>query len=295
MMDRVSPSGVREIMRYYGLYPKKRWGQNFLVDRNVLKKITDACDVGPGQYVFEIGPGLGSLTEELAQHSNGVLAVEIDNSLGPVLKHLALGNDKIRVIFEDIQKIDIESEIQKAFNLTNSPSYRVCANIPYNITTPIIFKLLEQCPHMQSATLMLQKEVGVRLMASPGSKDYGRLTIMVGYYAEVEHLMDVSRNCYYPRPEVDSVVLKLTPWEHKRFRLIDEDVFRNFVSMGFQKRRKTILNITSEFFNLGKEVSRIKIKDVGLDPHLRPENLDLRNIIDLVNTFLEDEKTNLNE
>ncbi len=284
-MDRVSPSGIREIMRYYGLYPKKRWGQNFLVDRNILNKIVDACEVGREQYIFEIGPGLGSLTEELAHKCNGVLAVEIDNSLGPALQHLAHGNDKIKVIFDDILKIDIEREMQKAFNLTDYPTYRVCANIPYNITTPIIFKLLEQCPHMHSATLMLQKEVGTRLMASPGSKDYGRLTIMAEYYAEVEYLMDVSRNCYYPRPEVDSVVLKLTPWGHKRFNLTDKEAFKNFVSIAFQKRRKTILNIASEFFNIEKPAVQNKIKNIGLEPNLRPENLSLQNIIDLVNSF----------
>ncbi len=290
MVDRVSPSGVREIMRNYGLYPKKRLGQNFMIDRNVLKKIADSCAVIPGQYILEIGPGLGGLTEELARYSSGVLAIEIDKSLEPVLIHLALANNRIKVLFDDILKIDIEREIQNTFNLPLTYSYQVCANIPYNITTPIIFKLLEQCPHMTSATLMMQKEVGNRLMASPGNKDYGRLTIMVGYYAEIVHLMDVSRNCYYPHPEVDSIVLKLIPWEKNRFTVINEEVFKSFVNAAFQKRRKTILNIASDFFNLQKDEVLIKFEELGLMANLRPENLSLHDIIRLVNSFLMDKK-----
>ena len=285
MPDRSSPSGVRTMMQRHGLFPKKRWGQNFLVDRNVLSKIADSCAISADQYILEIGPGLGGLTQELAHRSRGVLAVEVDATLEPVLRELATSNPGIKIIFQDILKAEIEAEIQKAFDLPAIEPYQVCANIPYNITTPIIFKLLENCPHMVSATLMMQKEVGQRLMASPGSKDYGRLTIMAAYYADIEHVMDVSRQCFYPRPDVDSIVLRIIPQHPQKIPINNEPAFKGFIRAAFQKRRKTILNITSDFFSLDKHASEEKLQALGLQPNLRPENLSLEDVARLINAF----------
>jgi len=285
MPDRSSPTMVRSIMQQYGLFPKKRLGQNFLVDRNVLTRIADSCEITPEQYVIEIGPGLGGLTQELAVRSKGVLAVEIDTSLEPVLKELAAENKNVRILFQDILKVDIESEIQRAFGLQEMVPYQVCANIPYNITTPILFQLLENCPHMQAATLMMQKEVGERLLAKPGSKEYGRLTITTAYYANVQYVMNVSGKCFYPRPDVDSVVLKVVPQEPKEVIIQHEEVFKDLIRVFFQKRRKTILNITSGFFGLDKGKTEEKLRELGLGANLRPENLSIQDIALLVNSF----------
>lgn len=285
MPDRSSPSAVKNIMRQYGLYPKKRLGQNFLTDRNILNKIADSCAISSEQYLIEVGPGLGGLTQELAVRCQGVLAIEVDRSLEPMLNTLVTDQPNIRILFQDILKVDIEAELQKAFDLPEIVPYQVCANIPYNITTPIIFKLLEDCPAMQSATLMMQKEVGERLMAVPGSKEYGRLTLSTAYYADIHHIMNVSHNCFYPKPEVDSVVLKLVPQHPKRVFVNNEALFKSFINAAFQKRRKTILNITSMFFAVNKEEAENKLKVLGLTPNLRPENLNLTDIARLLNIF----------
>lgn len=285
MSDISSPSVIRNIIQHHGLHPLKRLGQNFLIDRNVLNKIADSCSISPSQYLVEIGPGLGTLTQELASRSQGVFAIEIDRRLEPILSALAAEKTNIRILYQDILKIDIEEELQKAFDLKTIPPYQICANIPYNITTPIIFQLLEKCPHMQSATLMMQKEVGTRIMAVPGNKDYGRLTLTIAYYARVEHIMNVSHHCFYPKPEVDSAVLKIIPRPTKLY-IKNEAVFKRFINEAFQKRRKTILNITTDFFGLEKEAVARELKALGLNPNLRPENLSLEDIAGLLNTFI---------
>jgi 16S rRNA (adenine1518-N6/adenine1519-N6)-dimethyltransferase len=247
LMNGGSSDHFAAAMKKYGLLPKKRLGQNFLLDRNVLTKIADSCAIEPDQYLVEIGPGLGGLTQELAARSRGVLAIEIDNSFEPVLNALASENTNIKFLFRDVLKVDIEAELRRAFELNDIVSYQVCANIPYNITTPIIFQLLETCPRMQAATLLMQKEVAERILAKPGGKDYGRLTLTTAYYANVQHVMNVSRNCFYPQPEVDSSVLKITPLAAKKVMVNHEDVFRSLLRAAFQKRRKTILNIPVAF------------------------------------------------
>ena len=285
MGDRSSPSAARAILARHGLRPQKRLGQNFLVDRNVLSKIADACGAGPEQYLVEIGPGLGALTQELAQRSRGVLAIEIDTSMEPILQELAGEYPNLRLLFKDILAVGIEAELRRAFALAETVPYQVCANIPYNITSPILFQLLEECPHMQSATLMMQKEVAERILAQPGSKDYGRLTLTTAYYAEVEQLMQVSRNCFLPRPDVDSVVLKIVPQNHQRVGGPHEADLKNFIKAAFSKRRKTILNICSGFFDLEKTAAGHKLQELGLAANLRPENLNLEEMARLVEAF----------
>ncbi|PKM77492.1 MAG: ribosomal RNA small subunit methyltransferase A [Firmicutes bacterium HGW-Firmicutes-15] len=285
MLDRASPSVTKNIMKKYGLFPKKRLGQNFLLDRNVLSKIADSCAITPEQYLVEIGPGLGGLTQELAARSRGVLAIEIDTSLEPALKELASENSNVKFLFRDVLKIDIEAEIKNAFELDEMVSYQVCANIPYNITTPILFQLLENCPNMKDATLLMQKEVGERLLAVPGNKTYGRLTLTTAYYADVQHVMNVSRNCFFPQPEVDSSVLKIIPQRAKRVLVNHEEVFRDLLRIAFQKRRKTILNIASSFFKLDKGVTESILQELGLATNLRPENLSIEDVARLVNAF----------
>ncbi len=252
MSGLASIKAVRDIMQRHNLYTRKGYGQNFLTDQNIVGKIADSANLSTDDYVVEIGPGLGTLTRELAMRSRGVLAVDIDTRLEGVLAETLADFTNTALLFQDILKTDIEAELRRAFQLQEMKEYKVCANIPYNITTPIIFRLLENCPHMQSATLMMQKEVGNRILASSGSKEYGRLTVAVAYHARVVSLLNVSQNCFYPRPEVDSIVLGFIPRVNRELKNTEEKIFKDFLNSAFQQRRKTILNICAGFFAITK-------------------------------------------
>ncbi len=286
MFKTSSVSNLRSILKLYNLYPKKRWGQNFLIDYNIIKKIIDTAAINQEDYIVEIGPGLGALTQELAATAKGVLAIDIDQNLAEPLHEILKTHKNSRLLFADILKIDIEKELKDAFSLTEIPSYKVCANIPYNITTPIIFNLLEKSSRLKSATLMMQKEVASRILANPGTKDYGLLTIMVGYYARAELGLNVSRNCFYPKPEVDSTVIKLIPYDLPPVNIVNETIFKDFTKNAFQKRRKTLLNISSSFFKIEKNIAGSLLEEIGINPLHRPENLSLDDLAKLVNAFL---------
>ncbi len=285
MVRTASLSGIKSLINEYRVYPRKKWGQNFLFDMNILTKITDYCELNQGDFVIEIGPGLGTLTQQLALRSRGVLAIDIDTRFEAVLGEVLADMDNVRLLFADILEVDVEEELKKAFALDKTPLYKVCANIPYNITTPIIFHLLESCFHMHTAVLMMQKEVARRILAPPGNKEYGLLTLMVAYYSNVEFLMNISRNCFYPRPEVDSSVIRITPLKEKRVKVKDEKLFKQFLRTAFQRRRKTILNTASVFFNLKKDETKGKIEQIGILPASRPEELSIEDFALLVNTF----------
>ncbi|MGI5921695.1 MAG: 16S rRNA (adenine(1518)-N(6)/adenine(1519)-N(6))-dimethyltransferase RsmA [Syntrophomonadaceae bacterium] len=286
MTSAATLSGVKYLMARYQLYPKKRLGQNFLIDRNILTKIADSCELNPQQdLVVEIGPGMGALTAELAIRSRGVLAIDVDSSLETLLNESLSEHKNTRFLFADILKIDLEQELKNSFHMQEIEAYKVCANIPYNITTPIIFKLLETCSHLQSAVLMMQKEVAARLLALPGSKDYGLLTIMAAYYSRVEHIMNVSRNCFYPRPEVDSTVVRIIPCEQRRVTVKNETIFKNLIRASFQRRRKTILNIFSDFFGVEKNDMAKQLQHLGISHQKRPENLTIEEFACIANIF----------
>lgn len=289
MENTTSISVISKLMQEYNLMPRKKWGQNFLVDANIVRKIVDSAPVEKDDYIVEIGPGLGALTRQLALNSRGVMAVDIDTSLKDPLSRILEGFHNTNIVFADIMELDIESELVKVFGLDNIPLYKVCANIPYNITTPIIFKLLEECPHMQSAALMMQKEVAERILARPGNKDYGLLTVMTAYNAKAEFLLDVSRNCFYPKPEVDSRVIRITPLRDKKIKAKNEALFKGLVRKAFQMRRKTILNICSAFFNLDKEVAKLYLERIKIMPNSRPENLSLEQFILITDLLAEQE------
>ena len=237
MIPAVSLTEIRDLMRRYDFFPRKKWGQNFLIDGNILNKIVSSCNLNRDKYIIEIGPGLGALTIKLADNSRGVLAIDIDRDLQVMLQEVLAGYNNIQLLFANILDINLEEELVKAFTLPTIQPYQVCANIPYNITTPIIFHLLEKCPHLESATLMMQKEVADRIMANPGGKDYGLLTLTTSYYAHSELLMNVSRNCFYPRPKVDSAVLRITP-RQERIKVNNEIVFKNLLDLHFRNAEK---------------------------------------------------------
>ncbi len=284
MIQAVSLSQIRELMRRHEFFPRKKWGQNFLIDGNILNKIVTSCDLNQDNYVVEIGPGLGTLTMKLAENSRGVLAIDIDRDLQVMLQEVLVGYNNVQLLFADILDVNLEEELVKAFALSTVQPYQVCANIPYNITTPIIFYLLEKCPHLQSATLMMQKEVADRIMASPGGKDYGLLTLTTSYYAHSKLLMNVSRNCFYPRPEVDSAVLRLTPWQ-ERVKVNNDMLFKQLLRASFQKRRKTMLNICTDFSGQDKNQIRAWLEQWGISPLSRPENLSLNDFVVLANNL----------
>lgn len=278
-------SGLQRLLQDNDIRLKKKWGQNFLVDGNILKKIAAHSTAGQPGYVVEIGPGAGALTQELAVLNKGVLAIDIDKSLQPILNQVLSPYDNVQLIFQDVLKTDIESELKRASGLTEIPCYTVCANIPYNITTPIIFKLLEQGTKLQMAVLMMQKEVAGRILAQPGNKDYGLLTLTVAYHAEVQFIMNVSANCFFPRPQIDSTVIRITPLKDKRVQVKQENQFIELLKYSFQKRRKTILNITAAFYACDKNKAERIFYQLGIASARRPETLTLEEYAWIANAF----------
>lgn len=284
-MKTTSISVLHDLLKRHDLFPKKRWGQNFLVDANIVDKIITTAQINENDYVVEIGPGLGALTQALAAKAKGVLSIDIDNSLEGPLNEVLAGYDNSKRLFADILKVNIEDELKKAFRLTVIPPYKVCANIPYNITTPIIFSLLENNTNLIRATLMMQKEVATRILAKPNNKDYGLLTLMIAYYAEVELGLNVSRNCFYPKPDVDSSVINIIPYHQQIIAVDDEFIFKEFVKAAFQKRRKTLLNICSDYFKVEKNIAHSLLDELKINPLHRPENLRLEEFAIIANIF----------
>ncbi len=277
-MQLASKTAIKRLLERYGKHPHKKWGQNFLADRNILHKIAEYSHLDREDYVIEIGPGLGVLTREIAARSRGVLAIEIDSGMQQVLAETLAEYNNCHLVLADVLKIDLEQELSRSFALPKPTVYKVCANIPYNITTPIIFQLLEQGPHLEYALLMVQKELAQRIKAQPGSKDYGLLTIMLQYYAQVEYLMDISRNCFFPVPEVDSALIRIQPHSSPR-QLKNEAGFKALSRRAFQMRRKTILNICWSQFRTDKGLIKDYLEELGIDSNSRPESLTLDEFI----------------
>lgn len=278
-------AGVKSILSRFQLRPHKRWGQNFLHDGNIAKKIVEYCDLCPEDYLLEIGPGLGALTPLLAGRCQKLLAVDIDHALEEPLREVLQGIDNVVLLFADILSLDIEAQIQESLQLEEIKPFKVCGNIPYNITSPIIFTLLESCPHLSQATLMVQKEVAQRLRAVPDTKEYGLLTLAVAYHCEVDYLTAVSRHCFHPRPEVESALVRLRPIPGKRIQVESESGLFEFMKACFQKRRKTILNIGAVHFGIEKKEVFQTLQDLGISAQARPENLGLEQFAAIVESF----------
>ncbi len=278
-------SNVRQTLSQFRLAPHRKWGQNFLSDENIARKIVEYCRLESDDYVVEIGPGLGALTPVLAARCQRLLAVEIDRGMEMPLREALKDTPNAQLLFADILGVDLESHIAEAFQLEELPSFKVCGNIPYNITSPIIFSLLQSCPHLVRAVLMIQKEVAERLLAKPGSKDYGLLTLSVRYHCDVEYLTTVSKHCFYPQPEVESAVVALTPIAGKRVKVADEAMLFEFMRACFQKRRKTMLNNCSGFFRRNKEEIALVLDRGGISCEARPENLFLEQYAQIVDSF----------
>ncbi len=271
---------TKEVLAKYNMSAKKKFGQNFLIDSNVLEGIVEAAGVTDKDCVLEIGPGIGSLTQYLAEAAGKVVAVEIDKTLIPVLSDTLSEYNNVTVINEDVLKVDIEEIVNK--NNEGKP-IKVVANLPYYITTPIIMKLFESGAPIESVTVMVQKEVADRMSAPPGNKDYGSLSLAVGFYADAKSVMDVPPSSFIPQPGVGSVVVKLSRFLEPSVKVKDEKYMFEIIRTSFNQRRKTLSNSLSNNPSLG--VSRQEVQDallkMGIDEKARGEILSLEQFAEL--------------
>lgn len=283
MAERIAtPSNTKKIIEQYGFYFKKNFGQNFLIDGNILENIVESAGITKEDCVLEIGPGIGSLTQVLAENAKKVIAVEIDKHLIPILSQTVGEYDNIEIRNQDILKTDIDEIIEKE---NNGKYIKVVANLPYYITTPIIMDLLENYRKVESITVMVQKEVAERMQAQFGSKDYGALSIAVQYYCDVKMDMVVPPSCFMPKPKVSSAVITLYLRKEPILKGVNEQLFFHIVKCAFGQRRKTLLN---SIYNQGKlgiskeELSNI-IQSIGLDEKVRGESLSIEQFGNLAN------------
>ncbi len=285
MKNLASPKVIKEILDRTGFKFSKSLGQNFLIDENVLSKITDASDLD-GAGVIEIGPGFGALTQRLATCAEKVVAIEIDKTAIPVLEDNLSDFSNIKIINEDVLKCDLHSVIKEEFG---TMSVKVCANLPYYITTPIIMHVLEEKLGVDSLTVMIQKEVAMRIGAKAGTKDYGALTLAVNYYAQSEIITHVPPSAFIPQPKVSSTVIKLTMRKEPPVSVNDEKGFFKVVKASFGQRRKTLLNAlsNSSFIPLSKEDVKKALENAGIDEKRRGETLTIEEFALLSNEIFK--------
>lgn len=270
-----NPTNTIAILQKYDFNFQKKFGQNFLIDANILENIIMAAGVNKDDCVLEIGPGIGTMTQYLCENARDVVAVEIDKKLIPILQEDTLSSyDNITIINEDILKVDVNAIVQKK---NGGKPIKVVANLPYYITTPIIMGLFESHVPLESITIMVQKEVAERMQVGPGTKDYGALSLAVQYYAKPEVMMTVPASCFMPRPNVDSAVIKLTRHEHPPVQIQDEKLMFNIIRAAFNQRRKTLVNSLNNAANLylNKEAVLAALETMGLSSTIRGEALTL--------------------
>ena len=270
-------------MSGYGIKPIKSLGQNFLVDKNTINKIITAADITGEDLVIEVGPGAGSLTGELAFCAGNLAAVEIDRNLIPLLGDIMKDSDNAEIIHADILKIDIKKDILDKYPKYNS--YKVVANLPYYITTPILMKFLESKYPPSCMVVMMQKEVADRISAGPGGKDYGSLSVVSGYYCRVKKIMDVSPNCFYPKPDVSSTVLRMDTRENPEVAIDDESFFFKLVKSSFSQRRKKASNSIANTlgYDIGKKQIESLLEEMDLPGDIRAERLSIAEFAELSN------------
>ena len=269
-----SPKKTIEIIQKYNFDFQKKFGQNFLIDSHVLQKIIDAAHITKDDFVLEIGPGIGTMTQYLSEHAKEVMAVEIDHNLIPILKETLAGYDNVEVLNEDILKVDI-GKIAEEKN--QGRPIKVVANLPYYITTPIIMGLFEKNVPMDSLTVMVQKEVAQRMQAVPGTKDYGALSLAVQFYAEPYIVANVPPNCFMPRPKVGSAVIRLTSYKDIPIKVKNEKLMFSIIRASFNQRRKTLQNgiNNSSALHFSKEQVVEALGEMELSPTIRGEALSL--------------------
>jgi 16S rRNA (adenine1518-N6/adenine1519-N6)-dimethyltransferase len=274
--DIATPNRTKEILQKYGFSFKKSLGQNFLIDPNILRKITDAANLTQESGAIEIGPGIGALTEQLARACKKVVAFEIDQRLLPILNETLAPYSNVDIIHSDVLKANVKEIIHE--RMAGIEDIMVVANLPYYVTTPIIMKLLTDNLPIRGLVVMLQKEVADRMTARPGTKDYGSLSIAVQYYTDVEIVMNVPKTVFVPQPNVDSAVIRLTRRSTPRAVVKDESFFFQVTKASFAQRRKTIFNNLSSQLPSGKEKKEAilaALEQANIDPKRRGETLTI--------------------
>lgn len=282
MAELGNPQNTIEVLQKYRFNFQKKFGQNFLIDTHVLDKIIDASGVTEDDFVLEIGPGIGTMTQYLCERAGEVVAVEIDKNLIPILSDTLKNYSNVTVINEDILKLDI---CKLAEEKNQGKPIKVVANLPYYITTPIIMGLFESHVPIDSITIMVQKEVAERMQEGPGSKEYGALSLAVQYYAKPEIVANVPPNCFMPRPNVGSAVIRLTRHEKPPVEVEDEKLMFRIIRASFNQRRKTLANglNNSPEIHLPKEVIQESIVSLGVPENIRGEALSLEQFAQLSN------------
>ena len=286
-MEKLSnPQKTIEVLQKYNFSFQKKFGQNFLIDPHVLDKIIAAAEITKGDFVLESGPGIGTLTQYLAEAAREVVAVEIDSTLIPILEDTLSAYDNVSVINEDVLKVDLRKLAEER---NGGKPIKVVANLPYYITTPIIMSLFESHVPLKSLTVMVQKEVALRMQAGPGTKDYGALSLAVQYYASPYLAANVPPNCFMPRPNVGSAVIRLTRFEETPVQVKDEKLLFRLIRASFNQRRKTLQNglVNSQELDFTKEQVAAAIATLGVSPSVRGEALTLEQFAALANALSE--------
>lgn len=275
------PSNTIEILQKYNFNFQKKFGQNFLIDTRVLDRIIEASEITKDDCVLEIGPGIGTMTQYLAESAREVIAVEIDKALIPILGDTLKDYSNVTIINEDILKVDINKIVEEK---NNGKPIKVVANLPYYITTPIIMGLFESHVPLKSITVMVQKEVADRMQVGPGTKDYGALSLAVQYYAKPEVVANVPPNCFIPRPNVGSAVIRLTRYENPPVKAEDEHLMFSLIRASFNQRRKTLINgLMNGGLGLSKEKIQTVLEEMQLPLTIRGEALALAQFAQLSN------------
>ena len=284
-----NPKNTIEILNKYKFVFQKKFGQNFLIDEHVLSKIIRSAEITEDDFVVEIGPGVGTLTQYLAASAREVAAIEIDDALIPILKDTLSAYDNVTVIHEDVLKVDL---CKLAEEKNGGKPIKVVANLPYYITTPIIMGLFENHVPVESITIMVQKEVADRMKTGPGSKDYGALSLAVQYYAKPELVANVPPNCFMPRPRVGSAVIRLTRHTEVPVEAEDEKLMFQIIRASFNQRRKTLVNGLGNApeLHIPKEITTEVLEEMGLSASVRGEALTLAQFAELSNRILEKRK-----
>lgn len=286
-MEKLSnPQVTIETIQKYGFDFQKKYGQNFLIDARVLDKIIAAAEIGPEDCVLEIGPGIGTMTQYLAEQAGKVIAVEIDDKLIPILQETLKDYDNVRIIHQDVMKLDLN---ELAATENHGKPMKVVANLPYYITTPIIMGLFEQNVPLQNITVMVQKEVADRMQVGPGTKEYGALSLAVQYYAKPYIVANVPPNCFIPRPNVASAVIRLTRYTEPPVAVKNEKLMFQLIRASFNQRRKTLVNGIGNAaqLNYTKEQVRQALERMGASPTVRGETFTLEDFARLSDTLEE--------
>lgn len=286
---------TRKLLKQHNIVLKKSLGQNFLTDAHVLQHIVDAAKLDSHSGVIEIGPGLGALTEGLAKRAQKVVAIELDNRLIPVLQDMFYDQPNVEIVHADALKLDFAQLITDKFG--SCSQVHVVANLPYYVTSPILVKLLESSLSLTNIVVMIQKEVADRILARPGSKTYGSLSVFAQYFSEPSKVVQVPSHVFVPRPQVDSMVIKLSIRSAPPVPVEDESFFFQVVRASFAKRRKTLLNSLSSSLPFQLEKKRLEelIHSIGIDPGCRGEMLSMESFAQLSNILLQERAGDLTE